>query len=129
MECNIATVKTAGFWPGVLFTLRRHWPVLLPVILAASVFHAWFGSGLLIGDDQFRFSPDVLASYLPWRNAWEGSFAFGLSSATVSPAYPLWSLIGALTKLGLSFATIERLVWYWPFFVLLSLLRTHSRTT
>jgi hypothetical protein len=102
-------------------TLRRHWPVIVPFALALGIFHAWFASGLLLGDDQFRFSRDQLASYFPWRNAWDPSFVFGVSSGDASPGYPLWAVAGLLTHLGADFAVVERLVWFWPLFFLLVL--------
>lgn len=95
---------------------RAAWPILIPLSLAFSVFHAWFGPGLIIGDDQFRFSHDVIASYFPWRSAWDGSVVFGLATADSSPAYPIWAVAGALAWIGADFALIERVVWLWPLF-------------
>jgi hypothetical protein len=100
---------------------RAIWPILIPLVYAFSVFHAWFGSGLIIGDDQFRFSHDVLASSFPWRSAWDGSFAFGHSTADSSPAYPLWSIAGLLARAGADFALIERAIWLWPLFLCLAI--------
>jgi hypothetical protein len=99
--------------------VRRHWPIVVPFAFALAAFHAWFVPGLLLGDDQFRFSIQQLASYFPWRNAWDPSYIFGVPSGFSSPAYPLWAVAGALARLGLDFAAIERVVWFWPLFACL----------
>jgi hypothetical protein len=56
--------------------VRRHWPIVVPFAFALAAFHAWFLPGLLLGDDQFRFSSQQLASYFPWRNTWDPSLVF-----------------------------------------------------
>lgn len=94
--------------------LRRHWPILLPLAFAGSVFHAWISAGLILGDDQFRFSGSVIGSDFPWRSAWDGSVLFGSATADASPSYPLWSVAGALTRAGVDFSMVERLLWLWP---------------
>ncbi len=108
-------------WVGrTLAQARQDWPILVPLAFALSAFRAWFGPGLIIGDDQFRFSRDVLASYFPWRSAWDGSFTFGIATADSSPTYPLWSLAGLLARIGADFSVIERLIWLWPLLLCLA---------
>src|SRR5579863_7029967 len=43
---------------GIAAFARLHWPFLLPAAFAGTVYRAWLAPGLIIGDDQFRFSSD-----------------------------------------------------------------------
>lgn len=99
--------------------LLRQFPIALAAVFAVSVYRAWLGPGFLFGDDQFRFSDDLIATFFPWRSAWDGSVLFGASSAYSSPAYPLWSMLGLLAKAGVHFDLGERLIWFWPLLALL----------
>ena len=99
--------------------VRRHWPVAFAAVFAGWVYHAWLAPGLVMGDDFFRFSDQVLRSDFPWMRAWDSTFAFGLSTATQAPEYPLWSIAGLLARAGLGFEVSERVVWLWPLLILL----------
>jgi|GEM_PF-3370782 len=101
-----------------LLRALTHWPVLLPVVLVASVYHAWLVPGLITGEDFQRQDASVLATYFPWPLRWAEFENTGYSLAYWSPSAPLWCIEGGLTQLGLSWNLIERVVLMLPFLAL-----------
>lgn len=102
----------------VLKLLRRHWPIILPAILTLGVFHAWVTPGLVLGSDWVRRVPDELNAFFPWPPAWNGSQQLGETNEVYLFEFPLFSLIGLLSKLHVSWSVIERVFFFFPYLVL-----------
>ncbi|MGB6985325.1 MAG: hypothetical protein WBD74_05025 [Candidatus Aquilonibacter sp.] len=99
-------------------SLIRHWPILIPAVLVISVFHAWLVPGLIVGADWVRRVPEELYSYFPWMPIWNGAQQLGSTNDVYLFSFPVFSVVGALSRLGLPWSTIERIVYLWPFLVL-----------
>ena len=97
--------------------LRRHWPIVLPVILVLSVFHAWVFPGLLLGADWVRRVPGEMYWYWPWPHVWNPAQQMGESNAMYLSSFPVLSLVGLASHLHVSWPTIERLFFFWPYLV------------
>jgi hypothetical protein len=102
----------------VLKLLRRHWPIVLPAILALAVFHAWVTPGLILGSDWVRRVPDELNAFFPWPPAWNGAQQLGETNEVYLFEFPLFSLMGLFSRLHVSWSVIERVFFFWPYLVL-----------
>ncbi|MGB6061552.1 MAG: hypothetical protein WBG27_07620 [Candidatus Aquilonibacter sp.] len=102
----------------VLKLLRRHWPIVLPAILALAVFHAWVTPGLILGSDWVRRVPGELNAFFPWPPAWNGAQQLGETNEVYLFEFPLFSLMGLLSRLHVSWSVIERVFFFWPYLVL-----------
>jgi hypothetical protein len=103
---------------AVLKQLRRHWPLVLPAILALAVFHAWVTPGLVLGSDWVRRVPDELNAFFPWPPAWNGAQQLGETNEVYLFEFPLFSLMGLFSRLHVSWSVIERVFFLWPYLVL-----------
>ncbi len=99
-------------------SIYRHWPVLLPAILAVAVFHAWVTPGLILGADWVRRVPGELNAFFPWPPAWNGAQQLGETNEVYLFQFPLMSLLGLFSRLGVSWNVIERVFFFWPYLVL-----------
>ena len=106
------------FSRNTLARARRHWPVLLPVVLGAAVFHAWLVPGDIIGADWVRRVPEELNSYFPWPHVWNGAQQMGETNQVYLFSFPLFSLAGLLSRLNVPWSAIERLLYLWPYLIL-----------
>jgi hypothetical protein len=102
----------------VLKLLRRHWPIVLPAILALAVFHAWVTPGLVLGSDWVRRVPDELNAFFPWPPAWNGAQQLGETNEVYLFEFPLFSLMGLFSRLHVSWSVIERVFFFWPYLIL-----------
>lgn len=102
--------------------LLRHASIFIPLALFAVSVHAWFTLGSITGDD---FSappsrdPDILKSFFPWPSLWDPSYITGFDQSLWLPQFPLWSLAGALARVGASWPGIERMLWLYPLVILI----------
>ena len=103
---------------AVLSLLRRHWPIVLPAILTLAVFHAWVVPGLILGADWVRRVPAELNAFFPWPPAWNGAQQLGETNEVYLFQFPLMSLMGLLSRLGVSWNVIERVLFLWPYLIL-----------
>lgn len=103
---------------GLLRTLRRHWPVLLPIAYVCVLFHGWLGGGLVIGSDWVRRSQDELLSYFPWPHAWNSAQQIGENQGVYLTGFPVFALCGLIARLGGSWELAERLCFLWPYLIL-----------
>ncbi|HEY7980616.1 MAG TPA: hypothetical protein VID19_03965 [Candidatus Eremiobacteraceae bacterium] len=98
--------------------LSRHWPILLPIAFECVLFHAWIGSGLVIGSDWVRRSQDELLSFFPWPHAWSGAQQIGENQEVYMTSFPIFALCGLIAKLGGGWELAERLCYLWPYLIL-----------
>ena len=101
-----------------LRSLSRHWPILLPIAFECVLFHAWLGSGLVVGSDWVRRSQNELLSYFPWPHAWNGSQQIGENNEVYMTSFPVFALCGLIAKLGGSWELAERVCYLWPYLIL-----------
>jgi len=99
-------------------TLSRHWPILLPIAFECVLFHAWLGSGLVIGSDWVRRSQDELLSFFPWPHAWSGAQQIGENQEVYMTYFPVFALCGLVAKMGGSWELAERIFYLWPYLIL-----------
>lgn len=97
--------------------LRRHWPIVVPFVLAVTMCRAWFIPGLITGDDFTSHDAGDLLRLFPWGSAWDSSMLFGFPSENI-PSFPLWAMAGLLAHMGASWGIIERLLWLFPWLIL-----------
>jgi hypothetical protein len=82
------------------------------------LFHAWLGSGLVIGSDWVRRSQDELLSYFPWPHAWNSAQQIGENNEVYMTSFPIFALCGLIAKLGGNWELAERLCYLWPYLIL-----------
>jgi hypothetical protein len=99
-------------------SLSRHWPILLPIAFECVLFHAWLGSGLVIGSDWVRRSQDELLSFFPWPHAWSGAQQVGENQEVYMTYFPVFALCGWIAKFGGNWDLAERICYLWPYLVL-----------
>jgi len=102
----------------VLKLLRRHWPIVLPAIFTIAVFHAWVTPGLILGADWVRRVPAELNAFFPWPPAWNGAQQLGETNEVYLFEFPLMSLMGLFSRLGVTWNVIERVFFLWPYLIL-----------
>lgn len=121
MNIELKRILTVGQTNGqrtlsaVLHFLRRHWPLVIPFVLSFSVFHAWLKPGLLLGADWVRRVPDEMYWYWPWPHVWNPAQQMGESNAMYLSSFPIFSLMGLASHLGVSWNVIERIFFFWPY--------------
>ncbi len=95
---------------------RRHWPVVLPLLLSAFVFRAWLDPTTLIASADFPpFPGDVIrGGALGWPHMWTALY-FGLSQTFWASQMKLFALSSPLFALGAPFPVVERFLWLWPY--------------
>jgi len=118
MQGNHRAVHRSSHIRQALLRARIHWPLIVLALLVASVYHAWLSPSLITGEDFVRPDPNVLATYFPWPPRWAAADYTGYSLDLWSPSAPVWSLVGALSRLGLDWNVIERVAWLFPFMVI-----------
>lgn len=105
-------------------TIRRHAPLAIPYVALAILVRAWFLPGLISAED-FNAIPwadqAMLQHYFPWPESWDPTIDLGSAMDLYMPMFPVLVIMGALTKLGLGWPVIQRLVFLFPLFVLLPL--------
>jgi hypothetical protein len=105
-------------YPWLRGRLARHWPIILPCVLTAAVFHAWLQPGPIIGADWVRRVPAELNGFFPWPHVWNGSQQLGETNEVYLNYFPLFALMGLLSRLHLPWSVIERLLFLFPYLVL-----------
>jgi hypothetical protein len=104
--------------------LRRNAPLFLVYVALFVLVRAWFVPGLIAGEDFATSGWDgkaLLQHDFPWPDSWDPSLNMGAQGDPYMVAYPLLVVAGLLTKLGIDWTVIERLLWLFPLFVLLPL--------
>lgn len=101
-----------------LAIVRRHWPLLIPIIFALSVFHAWIEPGLLLGADWVRRVPGEMNGYFPWPHVWNSAQQIGENDDSLLSYFPLFSAIGLFSRLHVGWNAIERIFFFFPYLLL-----------
>lgn len=100
--------------------ITNHGHFILAFILALWAFHRWFGSGTISWGDWWPESLDVYFGSIKF-DLWSGAKQFGgsmLNEFSAAVWLPSFSLAGLLAKIGLSYAWIEKLIWFWPYVII-----------
>ncbi len=102
----------------VLDALRRHWPVIVPVVFECVLFQAWLHPGLVIGSDWARRNHAELLSWFPWPHLWNAAQQVGENNEVFMSFFPVFAVCGLLAHLGFDWPFIERVCFLWPYLVL-----------
>jgi hypothetical protein len=90
----------------------RHWPALIAIAVFLTIVRAWFGPGLIAGEDfgAFGWSDiDYLRAGGPWPSAWDPTYGFGLNTQLWSTMFPVLCLAGLAARAGATWSVIERI--------------------
>ncbi|MDQ6826487.1 MAG: hypothetical protein M3Z14_04705 [Candidatus Eremiobacteraeota bacterium] len=117
----IAQFSRTLFIRRAVHPVTRHWPYALVVLINVTIYHAWLRAGLLVGGDFLPRSAQELQSFFPWPHLWNGSLQLGSNEQVFSFAFPLYAVMGALAHLNASWRLIERIIYFWPYLLLVPL--------
>lgn len=99
--------------------VRRHspwraWPFWCGLLVVLGVYHGLFLPGAITwGDWGYFVNSGAVRALFPVASAWTYS-NLGQANLVGVPQFPIFAVEGLLAHLGMSYALIERLVWYWP---------------
>jgi len=101
---------------------RRHWPLLIPLAVFATIVRAWFMPGLIAGEDfgAFGWSDiDYLRAGALWPSSWDPTYGFGLNTQLWSTMFPILTVAGMLAHAGAGWSVIERVLFLFPLVALI----------
>lgn len=113
--------RLGWFMTAVFSFYHRHQVAssLIGLSTAGLLIHnAWLTSRPVTAGDWTWISDSEASSWFPWRSLWDASTGFGDKLFADSNLTPLLSLAGLLSRMGLGWGTIEKLLFFLPFAIL-----------
>lgn len=104
-----------------LFNLILNWIynnawILLAILVSMITFHNWISFNIFTKADWGYYFGNTLGDFLNY-NIWNPKLNLGGPDVTIW-RYPYFVAIGLLSKLGLSYQIIEKILVFWPIIVL-----------
>lgn len=92
--------------------------VTLLAVMGLLIHSAWLTSRPLSAGDWTWISRPEASSWFPWRSLWDSSAGLGDKLFANSTLAPLLSVAGLLSRMGLGWGIVEKLLFFWPFAIL-----------
>ncbi len=94
--------------------VRDAWPLLVAVLVAAIVYHAWFTPGVITAGDFPYITLAHLRDGAPFPSLWDSTLSLGSYSIISAPMFPQAAIQGLLAYAGIGWSMSERIVWIIP---------------